>query len=256
MLLLAGSRPSTRQLREASILTLITILAITGLRAEQGRSLFYRDSGLSARISALASGLTAFTNSSAASSTGLALVAQTAVRVDGVDFAGAILQSLSSGQPRLSAAYVPESLLIVVPSSVWSSKLAYGNALNPAALEINDFGLQQVNFLPTLPGLYIGFLSAPGLIAFLAFIGLLCGWGERWLFRRCTPVRLVLLAGAVTAALTYEAGLPGMLVALRSAAAIAVGVKLIEVMRVRNARRHSRDILDAGGRVGVPRVSS
>ena len=256
MLLLAGSRPSTRQLRGASVLTLITILAITGLRVEQGRSLFQKDSGLNARISALASGLTAFTNNSAASSTDLALAAQTVVRVDGVDFAGAILQSLSSGQPRLSAAYVPESLLIVVPSSVWSSKLAHGNALNPAELEMNDFGLQQVNFLPTLPGLYIGFLSAPGLIAFLAFIGLLCGWGERWLFRRCTPVRLVLLAGAVTAALTYETGLPGMLVALRSAAAIAVGVKLIEVMRVRNARRHSRDILDAGGRVRVPRVSS
>ena len=213
MLLLAGSRPSTRQLRGASALTLIAILAITGLRVEQGRSLFYKDSGLSARIFALASGLNEFTNNSDASSTGPPLIAQSVVRVDGVDFAGAILQSLSFGQPRLSAAYVPESLLLVVPSSVWSSKLAHGNALNPAHLEINDFGLQQVNFLPTLPGLYIGFLSAPWLIAFLAFIGLLCGWGERWLFRRCTPVRLVFLAGAVIAALSYEAGLPAMLVA-------------------------------------------
>ena len=138
-----------------------------------------------------------------------------------------------------------------MPSSVWPSKLAHGNALNPTVLEINDFGLQQVNFLPTLPGLYIGFLSAPWLIAFLAFIGLLCGWGERWLYRRCTPARLVLLAGAVTAALWFEKGLPGMLTALRSAVAIAVTVKVIEVVRLRNTRRHHREILGTKPDFGV-----
>jgi len=227
MLLLADSRPSARQLRRASALTLIAFLAITGLRVEQGRSLFHNDSGLSARISALGSGLTA----------------QTVLRMDGVDFAGAILQSVSSGQPRLSATDVLRSLLLIVPSSVWSSKLAHDNALNPTQMEMNDFGLQQVNFLPTLPGLYVGFFSPPSLIAFLAFIGLLCGWGERWLFRRCTAARLLLFAGTVTAALTYEQGLPGMLLQLRAAAAIAVVVKLIDVIRVRNTRRQSAEIL-------------
>jgi hypothetical protein len=246
LLILAGSRPSTRQLRAASVLTLIAILAITGLRAEQGRSLFRTNSGLSARISDLGSGLSQFTNTSGASSTGPDLVAQAALRMDGVDFAGAILQSRSSGQPRLSAIYVPQSLLIVVPSSLWSSKLAHGNALNPVELETNDFGLQPINFLPTLPGLYIGFLSAPWLIAFLAFIGLLCGWGERWLFRCCTPARFVLIAGAITAALSYEHGLPGMLIVLRAAVAIAVVIKLIEVIRVRNARRDSKNIPATG----------
>jgi hypothetical protein len=231
MLSFAGSRPSARQLSGALALTLIAILAITGLRVEQGRSVFYRDSGLSARVSALGSGLNKFTSTYDASSTGSTIVAQDAVRVDGVDFAGGILQSLSSGQPRLSAAYVAESLLVVVPSTVWSSKFDHGDALNPALLEINDFGLQRINFLPTLPGLYIGFFSAPWLIGFLAFIGLLCGWGERWLFRRCTPARIVLLGGAVLAALSYEKGLPGMLVALRAAAVIALIVKLIGLLR-------------------------
>ena len=256
MLLLVGSRPSTRQLRVASVLTFITILAITGVRVEQGRSLFSKNSGFSVRIFALASGITAFTNNSGASSTGPPLTAQSIVRLDGVDFAGAVLQSLSFGQPRLSAAYVPESLLIVVPSSVWSSKLSHVNALNPAELEIREFGLQEINFLPTLPGLYVGFLSAPWLIAFLAFIGLLCGLGERWLFRRRTPVRLVFLAGAVSAALLYEAGLPAMLVALRAAAAIAVVVKLMEVIRMRNARRYSGELLGASGDYERKRLSS
>ncbi len=100
MLLLAGCRPSARQLRGASALTLVAILAITGLRAERGRSLFYEDSGLSARLSALGSGLTEFTSASNARVTGPSLPAQSVIRMDGVDFTGAILQSLSSGQPR------------------------------------------------------------------------------------------------------------------------------------------------------------
>jgi hypothetical protein len=50
--------------------------------------------------------------------------------------------------------------------------------------------------------------------------------GERWLFRHRTPARLVLLAGAITAALHFEEGLPGMLVALRAAAVIAVIARL------------------------------
>ena len=45
MLLLAGSRPSGRQLRGASALTLVAILAITGLRVEQGRSCSTRTAG-------------------------------------------------------------------------------------------------------------------------------------------------------------------------------------------------------------------
>jgi hypothetical protein len=75
--------------------------------------------------------------------------------------------------------------------------------------------------------LYAGYLSPPWLAVFLAFLGLLCGWGERWLFRRCTPARLVLLAGAVTAALAYEGSLPAMLLALRAAAALAGAAWLV-----------------------------
>jgi hypothetical protein len=256
MLSLTVSPPSAKQLSGVIALMLTTILAITGLRAQHDRALFNQDSGLSTRISALASGLTDFTSTFDASSTGSAMVAQGASRVDGVDFAAAILQSLSSGQPRLSATYVAESLLIAVPSPVWSSKLDHGDALNPSQLEINDFGLPDINFLPTLPGLYVGFLSAPWLLAFLAFIGLLCGWGERWLLRRCTPARIVLLGGAVIAAMSYERGLPSMLLALRSAAVIALVVKLIELLRARNTHRHGSENVDAGEDFDRERLSS
>lgn len=153
-----------------------------------------------------------------------------------MDFAGGILQSISEGQPRLSASYVPESLLLAVPSFVWPSKLDRGNALNPAQLQINDFELQQVNFIPAFPGLYMGFLSPPWLMALFGLLGTVFGWFERWLLRECTPVRLVLLAGAVAAALWYGAGLPTMLVQMRAVVALAAAVKIIEVLRARRAR--------------------
>jgi hypothetical protein len=84
--------------------------------------------------------------------------------------------------------------------------------------EIDDFRLQHINYLSALPGLHAGFLTVPWLIVFLAAIGAACGWGERWIFRRGTPARMVLLAGATIAALRFEQEHSGMLVALRTAA--------------------------------------
>jgi hypothetical protein len=234
LLVRVGMRPTGRELQAALGFTLLGVLAITSVRAEQGRSMYYTDSGFSARLTALENGLFTGVPGSPA---GPGLVAQVAVRLDGVDFAGAIFQAEHLGQPRLSAAYVPESLLVAVPSAVWPSKLSHSSGIDPFVLEIQDFGLQNTNFLPGLSGLYIGFLSPPWLVAFLVVLGAAAGWAERWLLRSCTPTRLVLLAGAVTAALWLEPGLPGMLVDLRSAAVVAVIVKLIEVIRVRSSRR-------------------
>lgn len=168
-----------------------------------------------------------------------------------MDFTGGILQSINEGQPRLSASYVPESLLLAVPSFVWPSKLDRGNALNPAQLQINDFGLQQVNFIPAFPGLYMGCLSPPWLVALFGLLGTVFGWLERWLLRECTRVRLVLLAGAVTAALWYEAGLPTLLVQMRAAVALAAVVKIIEVLRARRARHSPTRHILASPRPGL-----
>jgi hypothetical protein len=220
MLCYAGMRPPLRQLQAAVALTVIAVLAVTGVRSVTGRSLFYRDSGLSARVSALGEGALA------AATTGVpVLAAELAKRMDGVAFAAGILQSESRGQPRLPAVGVPESLLLAVPSALWTSKLAHSAALAPVTEEAGDFGLQEVNFLPGLPGMYAGFLSPAALIVMLAVLGLVAGWGERWLLRSCTPARVVMLAGALRTALLYEQGLQGMLLALRGALVIALAVK-------------------------------
>ena len=229
----AGLRPSGRQVRITLTVSVLAILAVTGARSEQGRSLYYTDSGLGARVAALGSGITSLN--------GNGLVGQAAIRLDGVDFAGAIVQAEAIGYPRLSAWAIPESLLLVVPSAVWPSKLAHGG-LNPTLTELDDFGLQQVNFLPGFVGIYMGFLPPVWLALFLAVIGLLCGLGERFLYRMCTPARLVLLAGAVSCALGYEQGLPGMLTTLRTAVVIAVSAKAAEVIWARRASKRARQV--------------
>jgi hypothetical protein len=210
-------------LQAAAALTVAAMLAITGVRVAQGRSLFYENSGLNARVTALGSG---FTDAGGTSS----LVAQVADRLDGDAFAGGILQSVSMGAPRLSPGGVPESLLIVVPSALWPAKAGhFTGSLDPTVTELNDFGLQQVNFLPDLPGIYMGYLSPFWLLAFLAGLGVILGRGERWLLRRCTPARLVMLAGSVTFALDFQEGLPGMLTDLRTAAMVALAVRAAQV---------------------------
>jgi hypothetical protein len=241
--------PSGRQVLTAMTLTAIVILAIAGVRAQQGRTVFEGNNSLRSRAIALGEGVT---GTQALYTPGLA--AQAADRLDGVSFAGAVLQGHALGYPMLDATAVPESLLLAIPHAAWSGKPETGTALDPYEAEINDFGLQQVNFLPTLPGLYIGFLTVPWLIAFLALAGVVWGLAERWILARCTPARLVMLAGSVQAACCYEAGLPAMLVALRSTAVIAAAAWLVQsllIPRLNSAgscrqRPESQPAIDAG----------
>ncbi|MGH3205630.1 MAG: hypothetical protein ACRDP5_26795 [Streptosporangiaceae bacterium] len=228
VLIFTGIRLPRRQLLAAALLAVVAMLAINGVRVQQGRDIFYTNSGLGSRISALGSGL--FGGSSVNDAAMPGFVAQFASREAGVDFAGAILQSMSEGQPRLSAGYVPESLLLAVPSFLWKSKLALGTGINPAQLQIDDFGLQQINYIPGMVGTYIGMLSFPWLLLLFLFLGLVFGRFERWLLRECTPARVVLLTGTIASALLYEAGLPTIMVQMRAAAVLAVVAKGAELL--------------------------
>ncbi|HEX3958808.1 MAG TPA: hypothetical protein VHZ03_19635 [Trebonia sp.] len=228
VLTFAGIRLRRRQLLAVALLAVVAMLAINGVRAQQGRGIFYANSGLGSRVSALGGGLSGGASVSDPPMPGL--VAQFASREAGVDFAGAILQSMSGGQPRLDAGYVPESLLLAVPSFLWNSKLALGTGINPAQLQIDDFGLQQINYIPSMVGTYIGMLSFPWLLLLFFFLGLVFGRFERWLLRECTPARVILLAGAIASALLYEAGLPTIMVQMRAAAALALVAKCAELL--------------------------
>ena len=248
-----GMRLSRRQLAVAAMLAVAGVFAITGVRSQQGRSIFYVNNGVSSRVTALGEGLlggSATTDEPA----GPGLVAQFALREAGVNFAGAILQSISDGQPRLSARYVPESLLLAVPGFLWSNKLDLGTGLDPAQQQINNFGLQNINFIPGLVGEYTGYLTPPWLVILFGALGFVFGRFERWLLRRSTPARAILLAGAVVSALLYEAGLPAVLVQMRAAATLAIVAKCAEMaVSRRSSGRHFPRLAQAHGGAAVSR---
>jgi hypothetical protein len=224
-----GLRPSRRQVRVVLALVLVAILGITGYRAEGGRTIFHRNSGLVTRLEAVGIGLYVVTFTPGENNTGPGLIAQAATRLDSNAFAGGILQSMSYGQPRIGVGPVADSVLLVMPHALWPTKLSHVDELNPAQTEMNDFGLQRINFLPGFLGLYIGFLGAFGIVGFAALMGLILGLCEKYLFRSFTVTRLILLAGLMEAILVYQAGLPNMLVALRPALIVAGLVKIAEV---------------------------
>ena len=253
MLLFADMRVPVPQLTAIIGLTVLVILSISGVRAQQGRTLYYTDSGLSTRIGALATGLSAAGESQAGMGTE-GLLTQFAIRISSVDGAGAVLQAISEGQPRLSPVGVPESLLLAVPSFIWPTKLDGEAALNPEQSQIDAFGLQNTNFIPGMPGLYIGFLAPQWLVALFGLLGIAFGWFERWLLRECTPARLVLLGGAVVAALSLEAGLPAMLVQMRSAGVLALTVYVVGVLRSRI--RSARSSTVPAGPADLPQVTA
>jgi hypothetical protein len=235
-----GLRPSRKQRQVAIAITLLVVLGITGFRADQGRAFYHQNSGLRTRAASLAVGVQDLATAQAAA--GPLLVRQAAYRFDGDSFAGGVLQGMYLGNPRLGAWQAAQSVLIAVPSVLWPSKLRHPSELDPTVTQMRDFHLQNVNFLPTMLGLYLGFFGPFWLMVVLAGLGALVGWGERRLFRGTSPVHLVVLASAVQAALTYEEGLPGMLVALRTAVVLAAVAWALMVIRgpARSTRRWPR----------------
>lgn len=229
----AGVRPPRSQVWLTVVIAIVAILGITGSRGASGRQVYQSDSGLAARVSGIGTGLQQLSGP-AGSAGGGGLVARMAARFDGVSFAGGTLRALHSGDPELGAGPVAESMLLAVPHALWPAKSSHTSALNVYQTEINDFGLPPSNLLPTLPGFYIGCIGPWWDMGLMALCGILIGWGERWLFRRSTAVRLVMLAGMAEAMLAYEQGMQGILLCLRSAAVLAALFKLVELLTRRS----------------------
>jgi hypothetical protein len=246
-------RPSRRQIGVTVALVVVVVLGLTGYRAVSGYEIYRQRSSLATRTSTIQDGLDALMHTSGAGGNP-GVIAQAADRFDGNAFAGDVLQAMSFGRPALGAGPVWESMLVVVPSWVWPSKLDH-TSLNPAQSEFNEFGIQPglgvwAGPVPTFPGLYLGFLGPYWLIAFLAGLGLLFGYGERWLFRRFSVPRLVMVAAAVQAALAYEGGWPAMLVILRTGLILAAVVWAAEAAR--NVVRHPAESLSGQIEGGSP----
>jgi len=248
----AGLRPSRRQVTAMLVLTVALTGVISMAKAGQARRLFEQDTGAAARASALGGALIS-PPAPAAGTPGFA--GQAAWRLDGTVYTAGILQARASGHPLLPASAVPESLLLAVPRALWPGKPDTGNALDPYQAQITAFGLAPVNYMPGVAGLYAGYLAAPWLLAFLAFLGMAWGAAERWILTRVTPARLVLLAGSALAGVTYEAGLPALLGLLRPAAVIAVTAWLAGMLRRGPRAASRRRGTGPGGAAAQPGIS-
>ena len=250
----AGLRPSRRQGAIIIGLGLVFILGLTGYRTVSGQGIYRQNSSLPSRVESIGTGLYSLVHTSNPGNTSPGLAAQVAGRLDGNAFAGSIIQSLDSGHAELGAAPVWKSVLIVVPSVLWPSKLSSA-AINPVQVEFDAFGIQPglgiwAGPLPTFSGLYIGFVGPYGDIAFMAVAGLLSGFGEIWLLRRFTAARIAMLSAAVLAALSYEAGLPAMLPALRTGVILAVALWLAAKVRRAGHRPHAHPASCVPGQCG------
>lgn len=230
----AGMRPSRRQGVAVLVMVVLAVLGITGARAQTGRSLFTTNTSATARMAAIVGGLQGVVSPNASSGTTPGLVSELAARFDGNVFAGGIEQSVSAGTPRLNPMGIPESTLIAVPSAMYPAKLALPG-LNPTNIELADFNMPPINFLPTFLGIYYGYLGPALLSLFMFGLGLLGGWAERRLFATVTPVRLAVIAAVVLAVTRYEAGLPAIVIGLRTAAVLAAVVWLVGIARASHA---------------------
>jgi hypothetical protein len=225
--------PSRKQIALTVVLAMAVILGITGYRASSGRALYYQDSGLNARVEAIGTGLYILSHASDPHDTSPGLIAQAATRFDANAFGGAVLQSTASGIPLLGPGPVAESTLLAVPSMLWRSKLSHSDALNAGQAEVSAFHLRRINYLAGFLGLYIGFVGPYWNVVLLGLLGILAGFGERWIFKCVSPARIVMLAVAIQTVLSYEKGLPGMLVSLRVAIVVIAAVRLISAARGR-----------------------
>ena len=208
MLLFAGVRVPVLQLTAAIGLTVLVILSISGVRVQQGRALFYTDSGV---VNADRRAHHRLVRSRRVARRHGYAGTRHPVRDPGL--LGRLRRRHPSGDQRRAAAAWPPSMfrnpccLPCRASSGRPSSTARRPWIPPNRRSM-PLASSMINFIPGMPGLYIGFLAPQWLVALFGLLGLAFGWFERWLLRECTPARLILLGGAVVTALWFEAGLP------------------------------------------------
>ena len=120
----SGQRPRHAHLHGAVALTVLgAVLAITGLRAEQGRSVFYSDSGLGARVGRPRLGGGPRGRPRRRGGKPWAFSRRPPTGWTARRSPGGSCRPSMPGSPRSAAAGVPQSLLLAVPSAAWPSKL-------------------------------------------------------------------------------------------------------------------------------------
>jgi hypothetical protein len=229
--------PTRRQLVAVTAVVFLLGFAITSVRSSQGRAVFNDNTGPTARVSALAGGIT---HPSYESSFGAGPVGDIALRVDCNAWAGQVMRALDEGHPPIGWTPLLNATLTPIPSALWPEKLTTLtlNQRSTKGETASELGLPRQDVLPGHLTLFLGDLGPWMLIMFNALAGLVLGVADRWALRRVDvlPLLGVMLLGQ--GALFYERGLPSYLIAGRSLVALGLVLAAWAFLRQRrNARR-------------------
>lgn len=222
--------PSRRQVVTSLAIAAFALLSITNVRAVSGRDTFYGNTGVVARITAVAVGIV-----SGSASTGddqPSLLAQAANRLDSNSYIGMSLQQQWEFHDRtLGIGIVASSLINTVPSVLLPTKkgltvLQVSPQSGPAIV----YGGPPLNYLPGFIGLWVPDAGPAGVLVLMLIAGLLLGLLERWCYHGGSLLRIVLLLTMVQGAMFFERGPVSFVVALRGG--LVYGLVLVGLYRV------------------------
>ena len=218
ILLQLGVKVTRRQVIVAAGVFAIMFVALTGVRATEGREAFDTNPSAIARISSVFGNVGAFDSLSDESSSAVATLTR---RLDSNEFGAAVEQAFAEGNDLLPPVYLALSFAEALPSFFFNSKLEMDPSLrNPESGATMYYNLANTDYLPGHFGLFLPVLGNWLMPVFFFFAGLVFSRLEKFALARITFVRLIVLLILTQAVMYYEVGLPGVVVSLRGGIAI------------------------------------
>jgi hypothetical protein len=208
----------------------VAAMGITSARETVGREHFRDDSGLVGRTEVIAAGVLSPPDS-------VALLADAASRFDANVFAGQVDRSVQSGSEQLGVTAILDSLLVPIPSLLYSVKHDSDRARLVEYKAVGQLTVVPMDYAPGSIGPYLGAVGRQGLLVLMLFVGLAFALAENWLFRRLTLNRILILASLLQGALFFEREIAGMVTFLRTGLLLILAATMLRWLLPR-LRRH------------------
>lgn len=246
-----GIRPTRRQVLVTGAVAGLLAVGVGSVRATQGRTEFYSDTGSVARLQAIAAGVANPTYQGIQSSN---MLTDAALRLDSNAWAGQVSQSLAQGKKPIGYEPLYTSALGLIPSVLYPSKLVALTVyqISPELWISSSLDMPLVDYLPGDVTTFYGALSVSEQLIFGLLVGLVLGLVELRSLRDVRPGAVVLYLILVESALFFERGLPFYLYSGRTflvmAGVLWLWAKLRPATRERLSARGRGEPLAAGRR--------
>ena len=215
-----GITPKARHVLAILVLAGFLALGVTSVRASQGRETFYSNSGVGARVTAIAQGAANPLESISASGN---LLGDAAIRLNSNAWTGGIARAFHDGASTLGYRPFVSAFLSMIPSALYPDKLT---ALSDQERSIplwtlSDLGMPAINYLPGHLTYFLGAVGWVGNLILMAVVGAFMGAFESRVLRSNGYLAVIAYALLVQSALFFEQGLTFYLVGARSFVVLA-----------------------------------